>query len=94
MYSKSEYAEFNLGSAYQKLGRTDDALQAFLKGYEFNKHSSFIVKAVADTYYDMKDYRNAQKYYKEYIEVNNKSNNSNIKKRLDEIESKLSSTAK
>lgn len=94
MFSKSEYAEFNLGSAYQKLGRTDDALKAFLKGYEFNKHSSFIVKALADTYYDMKDYRNAQKYYKEYIEINNKSKNTNIKKRLDEIESKLSSTAK
>jgi tetratricopeptide (TPR) repeat protein len=93
-YTKSEYAEFNLGSAYQKLGKTDDALKAFLKGYEFNKHSSFIVKAVADTYYDLKDYRNAQRYYKEYLELNNKSKNTNIKKRLEEIESKLPSGKK
>lgn len=90
MFSKSEYAEFNLGSAYQKLGKTDEALKAFLKGYEFNKHSSFVVKAVADTYYGIKDYRNAQKYYKEYIELNKKSKNTDIKKRLEEIENKLS----
>ncbi|HEX2945783.1 MAG TPA: hypothetical protein VHT96_07490 [Clostridia bacterium] len=93
-YTKSEYAEFNLGSAYQKLGKTDDALKAFLKGYEFNKHSSFIVKAVADTYYELKDYRNAKRYYKEYLELNKRSKNTNINKRLKEIESKLSSGKK
>lgn len=88
--TKSEYAEFNLGSAYKKLNRTEDALDAFLKGYEFNKHSSFIVKALADTYYEIEDYENAQRYYKEYIEINNRSKNTDIKKRLKEIEDKLS----
>ncbi|MGE5615107.1 MAG: tetratricopeptide repeat protein [Bacillota bacterium] len=83
--SNSEYAQFNMGSALKNLGRTDEALKAFLKGYSYNKHSSFILKALGDIYYETGDYANAAKYYKEYLEHVKVSPNSEIRKRLDEI---------
>lgn len=86
--TNSEYAQFNLGSALKKLGRTDEALDAFLKGYGYNKHSGFILKALGDTYYETGDYENAGKYYEEYLEHVKVSKNNEIRKRLDEIKKK------
>lgn len=87
--TNSEYAQFNLGSALKKLGKTDEALDAFLKGYGYNKHSSFILKALGDTYYEIEDYVNAGKYYEEYLEHIKVSKNNEILKRMVEIEKKL-----
>ncbi len=88
--SKSEYAQFNLGSAYKKLGKTEEALEAFLKGYEYNDKMGFILKAIGDTYYETADYKNALRYYEEYLEVNKRYKNTEIKERLEEIRKILS----
>ncbi len=87
--TKSEYAQFNMGSAYKKLGKTEEALKAFHDGYAYNKRNSFLLKALGDTYYERAQYKNAQKYYKEYIENNKRFNNKEIEEKLDEIEKKL-----
>jgi len=88
--TNSEYAQFNLGSAYKKLGRIDEAVEAFLKGYEYNSKSSFILKALGDTYYETADYKNAQKYYQEYLVVNKRFDNKEVEEKLAEIREKLS----
>lgn len=88
--SKSEYAQFNMGSAYKKLGRTEEALEAFLKGYEYNNKIGFILKALGDTYYETADYKNAQRYYEEYLEVSKRYKNTETKERLEEIREILS----
>jgi tetratricopeptide (TPR) repeat protein len=85
--SKSEYAQYNLGSAYKKTGRTDEALSAFLKGYEYNNRSSFILEALGDTYHELGDMENARKYYEKYIETNKRYENAHVKEKLDEIKS-------
>lgn len=64
--SKSEYAFYNLGSAYAKTGRINEALASFLEGYEHNQHSSFILEALGDMYYKLGDFENAKKYYEKY----------------------------
>lgn len=86
---KSEYAQFNMGSAYLKLGKTKEALEAFLDGYEYNKMSSFILRVLGDTYYDTGDLVNAKKYYIEFLEVNKRFNNKDIERRLEKIEERL-----
>lgn len=83
--TKSEYAQFNIGAAYKKLGKTTQALDAFHEGYRYNSRSSFILKALGDTYYDMKDFKKAEKYYKEYLEHYKYLKNEDIHKKLDEI---------
>ena len=88
--TKSEYAQFNLGSAYKKLGKTEDALKAFLKGYEYNNKMGFILKALGDTYYETADYKSAQRYYEEYLEVNKRFKNTETKKKLKKIREMLS----
>jgi tetratricopeptide (TPR) repeat protein len=87
----SEYAQFNLGSALKKLGRTEEALDAFLKGYACNKRSSFILKALGDTYYETGDYISAVKYYEEYLEHVRVPRNDETRKRLEDIKKKLGS---
>jgi len=88
--TKSEYAQFNLGSAYKKLGKTEEALEAFLKGYEYNNKMGFILKALGDTYYETGDYNNAKRYYEEYLEVNRRYKNTEVKERLEELREILS----
>lgn len=88
--TKSEYAQFNLGSAYKKLGKIDEALKSFIKGYEYNSKSSFILKALGETYYEIGDYRNAQKYYEEYLEINKRFDSTEVENKLDEIREILS----
>ena len=88
--TKSEYAQFNMGSAYKKLGKTKEALDAFKAGYEYNKRSTFILKALGDTYYETDDFSNAKKYYEEYIENNKRFNNKDVKEKLKKIEDESS----
>lgn len=88
--AKSEYAQFNLGSAYKKLGKTKEALDAFKAGYEYNKRSTFILKALGDTYYETGEYGDAKKYYEEYLENNKRFNSKDVEGKLKEIEEKIS----
>ena len=88
--TNSEYAQFNLGSAYKKLGKIEEALEAFHKGYEYNDKSGFILKALGDTYYETADYENAKKYYDEYLVINKRYKNTETKERLEEIQKILS----
>ena len=90
--TKSEYAQFNLGSAYKKLDKTQEALDAFKAGYGYNSRSSFILKALGDTYYELNDYKNAKKYYEEYLEVNKRYSNKDIKEKLEKIEQSMSAS--
>ncbi len=85
--SRTEYACYNLGSAYAKCGRIDEALSSFLKGYGYNHRSSFILKALGDTYYESGDFENAGKYYREYVENNKMYENTRVNERLNEIDS-------
>jgi len=87
--TNSEYAQFNLGSAYKKLGKTKEALDAFNAGYEFNNRSTFILKALGDTYYETGKYYDAKKYYEEYLEINKRFNNKDIEEKLKQIEENL-----
>lgn len=88
--TNSEYAQFNLGSAYKKLGKIEEALEAFHKGYEYNDKSGSILKALGDTYYETADYENAKKYYDEYLVINKRYKNTETKERLEEIQKILS----
>ncbi len=84
--SKSEYAHYNLGSAYAKTGRINEALASFLEGYEYNHRSSFILEAIGDTYYELGDFENARKYYMKYVENNKTYENAKVNERLNKIE--------
>lgn len=85
--AKSEYASFNLGSAYKKLGKTEEAIDAFLAGYEKNSRSTFILKALGDIFHETGQYGNAKKYYEEYLE-NSRIKNEEVLERLEEIKQK------
>jgi len=84
--SKSKYAYNNLGNAYLKLGKTEEALKAFLKGYELDPRSTFILKSLGDTYYLMNDLKNASFYYEEYLKYcGNCSESEEVRQILDKI---------
>lgn len=87
--SKSEYAEYNMGSAYKKLGNNEKAIDAFKAGYEYNKRSSFILTALGDIYYENDDYITAKKYYEEYMQYHSRFASMEIKKRIETINEKL-----
>jgi tetratricopeptide (TPR) repeat protein len=89
--TKSEYADYNMGMAYKKLGKIDEALDAFKQGYTTNKRSSFILTALGDTYYDNGEYADAKKYYEEYIQYNSRFNTKAVKDKLKKIDEKLKS---
>lgn len=86
--SNSEYANFNMGSAYKKLGKTQEALDSFKAGYDFNKRSTFILKALGDTYFETGNYEEAKKYYEEYLENNKRFNSKDVQEKLKQIEEK------
>lgn len=86
--TKSEYADYNLGSAFKKMGRTKEALNYFLKGYKTNNKSTFILKVLGDTYNEMRDYKNARFYYEEYLKNSRSYENKDIRKKIKEIEKK------
>lgn len=89
--SKSEYANYNMGQAYKKLGKSDEALDAFKAGYENNNKSSFILTALGDMYYDNGDYTIAKKYYDEYMQYHSRFATKAIKNKIEEIDKKLKS---
>ena len=86
--TKSEYAEYNIGSAYDKMGNTGESLKAYLDGYRINNRSTFILKALGDSYYKLGDYKNSIFYYEEYIKNNRGYDNPDIKKKIDEMKKK------
>lgn len=87
--TKSEYAEFNIGSAYKKLGKTKEAIDAFKTGYEYNNKSPFILTALGDIYYENGDWENAKKYYDEYMHYHSRFASKDLKNKLGIIDKKL-----
>jgi tetratricopeptide (TPR) repeat protein len=83
--TKSEYAQYNIGSAYYKLGDTRESLEAYLAGYRINNRSTFILKALGESYENLKDYKNSIFYYEEYVKNNRGYDNSSIKKKIEEL---------
>jgi tetratricopeptide (TPR) repeat protein len=82
---KSKYAYYNLGTAYKNLGRTEDAIDAYLEGYKIDNKATFILEALGDIYSDIGDYDNARFYYEEIIKNNTYSKNTRIKEKLEKI---------
>ncbi len=89
---KSEYAYFNLGSAYEKLIEPDKALDAYLKGYRVNDKATFLLKALGNLYSEKKDYKNAKFYYERFLEYNDYNDSKDIKKKLEDIDKKLNAS--
>lgn len=88
---KSEYAYFNMGQAYRKLGDTEKAIESLLKGYDTNSRSSFILKALGETYNEKGDLIRAKRYYEEYLENNKRYKNVEVKEALSKINEELDS---
>lgn len=63
----SQYSYYNLGMAYEKLNRQDDAIKAYKEGIKLDNKFTFILRKLADLYYDRKDFSNAEYYYKEFL---------------------------
>ncbi|HHW47913.1 MAG TPA: tetratricopeptide repeat protein [Clostridiaceae bacterium] len=82
--SKSKYAYHNLGLAYKKLGRIDEAIDAFLEGYKLDNKCSFILRELGYAYYEKKDYENARYYFEEYLKLCSYGKK-NIEEKLNEI---------
>ena len=58
----------SLGYMYIHSGNLERALEYNLEGYEYNSDNDIIVDNLAFTYLKLKDYENAEKYYKELFE--------------------------
>ena len=84
----SVYAYHNLGQAYKSLGKYEEALQAFLSGYKLDSKSTFILKALGNTYSEINDFKNAKMYYEEFLKLNTYSDSKEIEKKLEEIKDK------
>ena len=87
--SKSEYAFYNMGKAYEALGNTDKAIESYLGGYKVNNRFTFILKSLGNCYEKKKDYKNAIKYYEEFIQNNDFSGNKEIRNKVDELKKNL-----
>ncbi|MCX7922928.1 MAG: hypothetical protein N3B21_13095 [Clostridia bacterium] len=85
---RSVYAYNNLGLAYKEMGKQKDAIGAFQEGYNIDNKCTFITKNLADTYYEIKDYKNAKSYYEQY-QKNALRKNSDVQKKLEDINGKL-----
>jgi protein O-mannosyl-transferase len=85
---KSEYAYFNLGNAYEKLNKHEEAINAFRSGYDVNKKCTFILKALGNAYEKKKDYKSAEFYYEEFLKYNDYPDSKDIKKKLDKLRKK------
>jgi len=86
--SRSKYAYNNLGNAYLKLGKTEEAINAFLKGYELDNRCTFILKALGNVYYDINNYEKAEYYYSEFLKYNKYApENEEVEARLEIIKS-------
>lgn len=62
----------SLGYMYIHSGNLKKALEYNLEGYEYNKENDIIVDNLAYTYLKLGDYENAEKYYKELLEMDPK----------------------
>ncbi|NTV89908.1 MAG: hypothetical protein HGA22_06045 [Clostridiales bacterium] len=80
--TKSAYADHNMALAYKKLHRNTEALQALLEGYRTDNRSLFIIRTLADTYYEDKDYKNAKFYYEEYLKYSRNSDNKDVRDKI------------
>ena len=87
--SRSVYAYNNMGNAYLKMNRIEDALTAFQNGYRTDEKCTFIIRALANTYYDNKQYRNARFYYEKLLEVDRFADKKKLKEKLEDIKKKL-----
>lgn len=80
----STYSYNNMGSAYEKLGDTDKAIQAYLKGYNLDKKCTFILKKLGDIYYNTNDSKDAKFYYTEFVKYS-ESEDKEVNERLKTI---------
>lgn len=62
----------SLGYMYAYSGNLDKALEYNLEAYEYNDTDAIIVDNLAYTYLRLKDYENAEKYYKKLFELDPK----------------------
>ncbi len=62
----------SLGYMYIHSGNLNRALEYNLEGYEYNKENDIIVDNLAYTYLKLGDYENAEKYYKELLDMDPK----------------------
>jgi len=85
--SRSQYACHNKGLAYKKLGMVAEAINSFLQGYSYDNKSTFIIRSLGDTYYEIKDYKNARFYYEEYLKYSRSGDRKDVKARIEEINS-------
>lgn len=86
----STYGYRNLAMAYKKLGRTEEALHSYLNGYRKDSKCTFILKHLADTYYELGDFVNAERYYKELIAQSTyKPETDEAKRKIEEIKEKV-----
>lgn len=87
--SDSEYAYNNMGLAYDEMGKTQEAIKAYLEGYRINPKKTFILKALGNDYYKIGDLKNAKRYYEEFLKINIYADSKEIKKKVEEIDQKL-----
>ncbi len=59
----------SLGYMYIHSGNLEKALEYNLEGYDYNNENGIIVDNLAFTYLKLKDYENAEKYYKELFDL-------------------------
>lgn len=82
--SNSVYAYHNMGMAYKKQGKDQEALNAFLSGYKADSKKSFILKTLGNEYYERNDFENARFYFEEYLK---NYNNNEVREKLEKIKS-------
>lgn len=59
----------SLGYMYIHSGNLEKSLEYNLEGYDYNNENAIIVDNLAFTYLKLKDYENAEKYYKELFKL-------------------------
>lgn len=74
-----------MGQAYKEMEKNEKAIESFLEGYRLDKRKTFILKALGNSYYEIRDYKNATRYYEEFLKENTYPDNGEIRKKLDEI---------
>ncbi len=83
--TKSTYAHHNIALAYIKLNKPSMAIISLQEGYKIDNKSLFIIRTLADTYYEQKDYTNAKRYYEEYLLYSRNYDRKEVVKKIDEI---------
>lgn len=86
--NKSKYAYYNMGTAYKNLGKTEEAIEAYLEAYRIDNRATFILEALGDIYSDIGKFDDARFYYEEILRNNTYSENKRIKEKLEKIKAK------